>query len=278
MPEVQSAYDGRAKRAYGGAGGETLVSDSVLLRAALATLVAIFGGAVGVLAGTLMGRIAALVGAAAGALLAVTLVSILPEAAHSVPFFPLVLSVVSGYLLLFLIGRYVFPICPACAHEAMEARAAAAIRWEGAVALLAFVVTLHAMIDGVAVAVGHALHVGSDLPLVFAVSVHKFPEGLALAALLLRAGYAARPALLWTVAIETTTVLGAFLGFTLLRGLSPIWLGALLAHAGGGFIYLALHALRGAAPVREKAAQMGYGTLGFASVTLLLWGLERLPH
>ena len=50
--------------------------------------------------------------------------------------------------------------------------------------------------------------------------------------------------------------------------------GALLAHAGGGFIYLALHTLLAAAPVREKAAQISYGTLGFASVALLLWGMH----
>jgi zinc transporter ZupT len=249
------------------------VSD-LLLRATLATLVAIVGGGIGVLAGTLLGRITALVGTAAGALLAVTLVSILPEAAHRLPHAGFVLAVVSGYLLLFLIGKYVFPICPACAGEAMKARAAARQRG-GVVALLAFVVTLHSVIDGMAVAVGHKLHESDDLPLLFAVSLHKLPEGLALAALLLRAGWAPRAALIGTVVIESTTLLGAALGQATLGGLSPFWLGALLAHAGGGFIYLALHTLLAAAPVREKAAQISYGTLGFASVALLLWGLQR---
>ena len=246
----------------------------LLLRAALATLVALIGGGIGVLAGTLLGRITALVGAAAGALLAVSLVSILPEAAHRLSPVPLAAAAASGYLLLFLIGKYIFPICPACAGEAMEARAAARQRG-GVVALLAFVVTLHSVIDGVAVAVGHALDEADDLPLLLAVSLHKLPEGLALAALLLRAGCAPRAALIGTAVIEATTLLGAALGAATLGGLSSFWLGALLAHAGGGFIYLALHTLLGGASVREKAVHLSCGTLGFASVALLLWGLQH---
>lgn len=250
----------------------------LLSRAALATLVAIAGAGIGVLAGTLLGGIAALVGAAAGALLAVTLVSILPEAAHWLSLPQIALAVLSGYLLLFLIGRYVFPICPACASEAIEERTRTR-RMEGTVTLLAIVVTLHSVIDGVAVAVDQALHAAANAaPLLFAVSLHKLPEGLALAALLLRAGRSARAALLWSVGIETTTLLGAALGFAALRGLPRFWMGALLAHTGGGFVYLALHSLLGAAPLREKVAQIGYGTLGFAAVALLLWGLQRLPH
>ena len=58
--------------------------------------------------------------------------------------------------------------------------------------------------DGVAVVVGDAVAGRPNLALLLAVSFHKFPEGLALALLLLGAGYSRRTALLWTLGIEST--------------------------------------------------------------------------
>lgn len=246
----------------------------VLWRAAVATLVAMIGAGMGVAAQAATGRTNALVSAAGGALLAMTLVSLLPEASHLITLPELALGVASGYGLLYLIGKYVFPICPACAATTMETRAAH--RLEGAAVLLALAVTFHAVMDGIAVALGYEEHVVIGLPLLIAVSFHKFPEGLALSSLLLRAGYSAGAALAWTLGIELTTLVGAVLGVWFFHGISTFWLGLLLAHAAGGFLYLALHALVGSAPGR--ATQMGYGGLGFATVAVVLWSLRRLPH
>ncbi len=247
--------------------------NEILLRTSLATLAALVGGGIGVAAGAATGRLDALVPAAAGALLAVTAVSLLPEAAHLLPAPELVLALLSGYALFYLIGRYVFPLCPACASSRMDARAVG--RLEGTAVLLAVALTLHSVMDGVAVAAGQHMQHASDLPLFLAVSFHKLPEGLALAALLLRAGYAPRAALLWTTGVELTTLAGGVLGAWFLRGMPLFWLGALLAHVAGGFLYLVLHALLDGAPARPRASQVGYGTLGFGAVALLLWGLQR---
>ena len=176
-----------------------------------------------------------------------------------------------------VVGRYVYPVCPACAASKFDAQTTRRLRQTAA--LLVVALTLHSVMDGVAVAVGGALHgAGSDVPLLWAVSLHKLPEGLALASLLLSAGYSAREALLLTAGVEMTTFIGGLLGAFFLAGISPFWLGALLAHVGGGFLYLVLHTLRGRTgrAFGEAASQIGYGTLGFASVALLLWGLHRL--
>jgi zinc transporter ZupT len=224
------------------------------------------------------------VGAASGALLAVTLVSLLPEAAHLLAPPHLLLAVASGYLVFQIVGRYIYPVCPACAASKFDEKTTRRLRQTAL--LLAGALTLHSVMDGVAVAVGHAMHgSASDLPLLWAVSLHKLPEGLALSALLLSGGYAPRAAFLLTAAVEMTTFAGGVLGALLLTDISPFWLGVVLGHVGGGFLYLVLHTLWGGGLRRggdgerapgEAASQIGFGTLGFASVALLLWGVHRL--
>jgi hypothetical protein len=73
------------------------------------------------------------------------------------------------------------------------------------------------------------------MSLTMAICVHKAPEGLALGALLLGAGYH-RGRMLWLVAaVESTTILGGVLGWFVFRNVSNLWLDLALAHAGGGF-------------------------------------------
>ncbi len=248
----------------------------ILVRTTIATAVAILGGVLGVLIGRASQRFGALVNAAAGALLAVTLISLLPEAAEFIALPELILAVASGYAVFFLVGKYVSPLCPACAAGHIDAHTP--VHFGRMTVLLVIALTLHSLMDGVAVAAGHGLHHGSDMSLLFAVSFHKLPEGLALAALLLGAGYTPRTALLWTIGIEMTTQVGGLLGIFALRNVPAFYLGATLAHVGGGFLYLVLHPLLGRSVARGKASQIGYGTLGFASVALLLWSLNRLSH
>jgi len=286
------------------------MDNDTLIRTGLATAVALTGGAIGVLAGNARRGLAPLVGIAGGAMLAVTVVSLLPEAWHSLRPLEFALSVASGYLLLYLIGRYVAPVCPACAaasesheececgddhghdphgHDREQHDHAHGVR--GTLAnttlLLAAVLTLHSLVDGMAVAGGAAAAHGGHhhdhpdvLPMLLAVSLHKLPEGLALSALLLSAGSAPLRAFLLTAAVEATTILGGVLGAQFFATAPPVWLGVALAHIGGSFLYLVLHGLLGGlwsgspnAALRRAAPQIGYGTIGFGGIALLLWGL-----
>jgi|GEM_PF-109248 Predicted divalent heavy-metal cations transporter len=309
------------------------MNGETLLQAVLATLVALTGAAFGVLAaGRVRRGLGPLVGVAGGAMLAVTAVSLLPEAWRLLRPLDFAVSVASGYLLLYLIGRYVAPVCPACAaaSEAHEVcgcgdshdhhdhhdhpdhhdygdgdddhrHADAPAPTRGTVAntslLLAAVLTLHSFVDGMALAGAHggAHHhhhgpegLAATLPMLLAVCLHKMPEGLALAALLLSAGYAPLRAFLLTAAVEATTLLGGALGGMFFAAAPPLWLGAALAHVGGSFLYLVFHGLlggllsrplgSGSALRRALPEQAGYGAIGFAAVALLLWSLLRLQH
>jgi zinc transporter ZupT len=119
------------------------------------------------------------------------------------------------------------------------------------------------------------------LPLLFALSLHKLPEGLALTALLISGGFRRTPAFLLTVGIELATLMGGALGVMLQDTASPALLSGIMAHVGGGFLYLALQALRGDTDDHSRTQmlvphRLAYGTIGFMSVSLVFWVIHLL--
>lgn len=209
----------------------------LLLRSTLATLVAFTGGALGVWLGRVAARrLPLLVILAMAALLAVTLLDVLPDAKAFLTWPLFLAGTASGYALFWVVGRYVYHLCPACSIGAFDE--ATTERLSRSVLLLMVALGLHSAMDGVAVVVGDEITGRPNLALLLAVSLHKLPEGLALALLLVGAGYGRRKALGWTWAIESTTELGALLAVLGLRHVSPLGLGLLMAHVGGGFVYL----------------------------------------
>lgn len=246
---------------------------SVLLHTTFAALVACAGGALGVcLAGGATWRLGTLVYAAMGALLAVTLFDVLPDAASVLSGPAFALAALSGCGLFWLIARFVAPVCPACAIS--ELGTGTALGVGRAALLLAAAMTVHSAMDGLAVAVGDA---GRTNPALLAVvTLHKLPEGLALALLLRGAGWRRRDALLWTAAIESATIAGGLLGVFGLRGASPVLLAVLMAHVGGGFLFLAASTvgLFARAPRLPGRSVWVGGSLAFTLTALLLWGVH----
>src|ERR1700680_1428566 len=87
-----------------------------VLHPAVATLFAFAGIALGVaLRKIALHRLSLLVAAAMGTLLAVTLVDVLPDAKQFLTWPALLFACASGYLLLWIVGKYVYHVCPACA-------------------------------------------------------------------------------------------------------------------------------------------------------------------
>ena len=252
----------------------------LLLRSTLATLIAFGGGALGVYLGRLAPRrLNVLVYAAMGALLAVTLFDVLPDAKSLLSWPAFGLAGASGYLLFWALGKYVYHLCPACAVGAFDQ--ATTERLGQTVVLLMLALGVHSAMDGVAVVVGDEITGHPNLAVLLAVSFHKFPEGLALALLLLGAGYSRRTALLWTIGIESTTELGALLAVFGLRHLPLSSLGLLFAHVGGGFVYLVATTLGLFTRPRGKRADgpsvpfYASGGLAFTLTAGLIWGLRR---
>jgi zinc transporter ZupT len=106
---------------------------------------------------------------------------------------------------------------------------------------------LHSTLDGLALALGKETELlgGMDASLLLAICIHKIPEGLALGALLLASGLTRFKALTWVAAVESTTLLGGALGLWVMPHVSGLWMDLVLAHVGGGFLFLAFHAVFG---------------------------------
>lgn len=254
----------------------------LLLRSTFATLIAFGGGALGVWLGEVAPRrLNILVYAAMGALLAVTLFDVLPDAKSLLSWSAFLLAGASGYVLFWALGKYVSHICPSCSIGAFDK--ATTERLGQSVVLLMVALGLHSAMDGVAVVVGDRVTGHPNLALLLAVSFHKLPEGLALALLLLGAGYSRGAALFWTIGIESTTEIGAFVGILGLRHVSLFHLGLLFAHVGGGFVYLIATTLgiftkkQGPLAAEPNAAPFfASGGLAFSVMSCLIWGLRRL--
>lgn len=148
-----------------------------------------------------------------------------------------------GFLCMWVVNRYVHPVCPACADDHNHAECPTRLHGLGWPLLLAF--SLHALADGVAAAEPGVL-------------LHKIPEGFAMG-LLFRAAFG-RPwqALLAAVAVQSLTLTGGWL---------PMLLPAepLEAAGKGSLLFLALHAQHALRPGHKVAP---VGSVGMPAVML----------
>ena len=243
---------------------------AILGRATVAYLLAVAGGLASVLLGVSHQRLCALISLAAGTLTGVTVCAILPETVAVLRWWELAVACGSGYLVFSLISRYVFHVCPACAASHFDE--ATTHRFSEIAAGLIVALAIHSTMDGVAVAAGHEAREATgqlDLSLLLAVCVHKVPEGLALGALLLGAGFRRGQTLGWVAAVEATTLLGAGLGRVGLQHVSIFWIDAILAHVGGGFVFLAVHAVFGELVKHSRRAVLGNFIAGVALIAAL---------
>ena len=176
----------------------------ILARAFAAMLVAAVGALIAVSMKKLSHfALCALISIAAGALLSVTLFEILPEAYQMTGIIEIVIGFITGYALFFLVSKYIYHICPACAATHTEERFLA-VNY-----LMIAAISLHSMMDGIGVAV--SAQTGNEtasIAILLAVSIHKLPEGLALASVARGAGYSRRKAFAVAIGIESTTLIG----------------------------------------------------------------------
>jgi zinc transporter ZupT len=218
---------------------------AVASRVLLAFALALLGGGISSSITVSHERLCRLISLAAGTLLGVTLFSIVPECYEAMSMWQLAVALISGYAVFLLISRYVFHVCPACAASHFDE--ATTHRFSEIAAAMIIALGLHSTLDGLAIALGKESEMagGLDTSLLLAVCIHKIPEGLALCALLLASGFSRTAALTWVAAVEATTLLGGAIGIWVAPQVSDIWLDLILAHVGGGFIYLAVHAVFG---------------------------------
>jgi zinc transporter ZupT len=251
-----------------GRGFQKLNVTPVLLRIFAAFAISLAGGGCSALLARSHKRLCAFISLGAGTLLGVAVCGIAPECLESLPWWQFLLGVGSGYFLFAVVTRYIFHICPACAASHFDEVTTHHLA-EFALAMMV-ALAIHCTVDGLALAVGHEESTAVDLSVTFAICVHKFPEGLALGALLLGGGFK-RGAMLWLVtAVESTTVLGGLLGWFVLQNVPNVWLELALANAGGGFLYLAVHAVLGEIFKHHKSLVLGSFASGFGLIAALI--------
>jgi zinc and cadmium transporter len=219
-------------------------------------------------------QLCALISFAAGTLLGVTIFAILPESLGASSWWAVLLALATGYALFFFISKYVHHVCPACAASHFDADATR--HFSEIASTLIIALAIHSTTDGLALGIQvetPAMDV-TRWTLFSALCVHKVPEGLALGSLLLGAGLQRAEALGWVAAVEATTLLGGVIGYFFLTKVSTFWLGLIMAHVGGGFIYLAAHALLGEMLKHGKKLVLTSFSLGVALIAVLNIGLR----
>lgn len=102
-----------------------------------------------------------------------------------------------------------------------------------------FGMALHSAIDGLIIGTGFEASHELGLLAALGVIAHEVPEGIAMLAILLHYGWPKRKAIELTCFVALATPAAALLSFAAVRDLAPQWLGALLAMAGGSFVYIA---------------------------------------
>jgi zinc transporter ZupT len=218
----------------------------------------------------------ALISFAAGTLLGVTLFAILPESLGAAPMWGIVLALITGYALFFFISKHVHHVCPACAASHFDADASR--HFSEIAGALIVALAIHSTTDGLALGIQQK-SLGAEATtwsLFYGLSKHQVPEGLALGSLLIGAGLQRPAALGWVAAVEATTVLGGVIGYFFLRDIPMLWLGLIMAYVGGGFLYLATHAVLGEMLKHGKKIVLISFSLGVGLIALLNIGLRML--
>jgi zinc transporter ZupT len=218
----------------------------------------------------------ALISFAAGTLLGVTLFAILPESLAGVTWWAVALAAATGYGLFYVISKYVHHICPACAASHFDADATR--HFSEIATALVVALAIHSTTDGLALGIQQEASAGeaTTWSLFSALCIHKVPEGLALGSLLIGAGLHRSAALGWVAAVEATTLLGGVIGIFFLANISTFWLGLIMAHVGGGFFYLAAHAVLGEMLKHGKKLVLISFSLGVALIAVINIGLRLL--
>jgi ZIP family zinc transporter/zinc and cadmium transporter len=238
----------------------------------LAFALAVGGGVLGATLGTSHKRLCALISIGAGSLLGVTVFAILPETLHGLNWWQLTLGLASGYAVFALISKYIFHVCPACAASHFDE--ATTHHFSEIASAMMLALAIHCTVDGLAMAAGgdKSTSHATGFTIVLAVCVHKIPEGLALGALLLGAGLSRKGIIYRVMAVEATTLLGGAIGLIFFPNVSAFWISIALAHAGGGFLFLATHAVLGEILKHHKALVLGSFASGFALIgAFALW-------
>ncbi len=226
----------------------------------LITAVAILSAAAGVTLTSVHSISRRMVPFGGGVLIGVALFWMLPEIAEQLRWAGAIGWAAAGAALLWTIDRFAYPVCPACSHT--HEHEGCETRLHGFAAPLLIASALHSVLDGWGVE-------GGGRALAAGLAFHKIPEGIALG-VIARASLPSRAsALLWCAVAEGATLLGGGFESFVAPRLGVFALDAILAMAGGSFVFLGAHAIHGELRRRGAAPAFVPAFTGIAGSSVL---------
>jgi zinc transporter ZupT len=180
----------------------------------------------------------------------------------------------AGIALLWLVGRYLYPVCPSCSHTHQHELCEATLH--GFALPMTVAASIHAFLDGLGIVGAYQESAGGlGTSVMVGVMLHKVPEGVALGVMLRAALRSRLAALALCATTEGATFLGALLYLEAGPRLGSGWPGYALAAAGGSFLYLGFHAAHGDWK-RRGAPALWLAGAGAAGAAALQQGLRLL--
>jgi zinc transporter ZupT len=224
-----------------------------LILVVLISAVALAGVALGVWLAVVPRLSHSLVPLSGAMIVAVCLFWVLPELAAQTGWLASTAGLAAGCGVLWLVNRYVYPVCPSCAHTHDHGHCARELH--GFAMPLVLATAVHSFLDGWGVILSQQdVHGSMSAALLAGIAVHKLPEGIALG-VMLRAALGSRwSASGWAAGAELATVVGGAVGYAVARELSPQLLTLLVSLAGGCFLFLGFHAIHMAPMFRNAMA------------------------
>ena len=240
--------------------------------ALLSTGIAIASAVLGV--SSLVGAPRRFVPFGGGLLMGIALFGVLPELAGPHEWARAALLLAGGLAVMWFLGRYVYPVCPTCAHSHDHLKCTTALH--GFALPLVAAASLHAFLDGIGIGASQDEGAGRLGALVLAgVLAHKVPEGIALGSILRASVRSVSSALALCAGAQAATLAGALLESAITEWAGTAWVTYALALAGGSFLYLGFHAVHGEWQRRGAPAFMPALT-GAAGAAALQHGLHWL--
>ena len=210
---------------------------------------------------------------ASGLLVAGSLLHLLTRAGEMAGVSNAMIWALIAFVVLYVSENHVLPHPHArmeedCGH--LHAHVAGGYGWNAIAGL-----GLHSVLDGVAVGAGFSASYLTGSVIVALVISHKLPVGIASMGVLYHGGVERAKAVRYSASVALITPIAVIVSYASLRGAAPSVLGAILAAAGGSFLYV------GAADLlpEGQASAPGRNTLAFMlGVVVMVAALLLAPH
>ncbi len=249
----------------------TLVVDTLLVTSVTAIAVASAAAAVFLVASPRLSRL--LVPFGAGLLVGMAAFGMWPEVSEKMGWLAGLGVLASGFLLLWIVNRFVHPVCPSCSHT--HDHASCAVTLHGFAPPLVIAAVLHSLMDGLAIpAAGRQDPDGLAWGVFLAIAIHKVPEGLAYGTILRAAVKSRVSAIGWCLVAQLPTIVGGVAESLFAPDAEGAWTLVVLALAGGSFLFLGYHAIHGEVRRRGPAPVLTPALVGLAGAAVIQLGLH----